>query len=571
LENSEVAKILYEIADYLELQGVAFKPQAYRRAASSIESLEKNIDEYREEGKMRDIPGVGEAIEDKVTELITTGKLGYLDKLRAEIPPGIIQLLEIPEVGPKKAMVLYKELGIKNVEELKKAIAEQRLRTLKGFGAKTEERIAQGIGVVESRGGRSLLGVSFEAASAIIARIKEGHPSILISMAGSLRRMKETIGDIDILVGSEESGPVMDTFTAMKGVKEVLAKGDTKSSVRLSNNIQVDLRVVQKASWGAALQYFTGSKEHNVAIRKLAISKGMKISEYGLFDRDSGKEITAADEVEVYRMLGLQYIPPELREDRGEIPAALKGKLPELIGYGDLKGDLHCHTEWSDAFPKIEEVWKKAKDLGYEYVAITDHSQSLRIAPGLSEEKLMEQVEKVKGLRESLGPPFLLMGSEVDLLVDGKLDYPHEVLEELDFAIMSVHSRFNMDEKSMTERILAGMSYEEVKVFGHPTGRLIGQRTPYTFDFDKVVEAAKGAGIALEVNSFPDRLDLNDMNVKRAVEIGAKLAIDSDSHSPHHMENVRYGIATARRGWATRAEVVNALPLSGLKKLWKMS
>ena len=571
MENSEVARILYEIADYLELQGVAFKPQAYRRAASAIESLDRSIAEYHRTGTLREIPGVGEAIAEKVSELIATGKLGYIEKLRTETPSGLLELLSIPEVGPKTAMLLYKELGIQSVEDLKKAIFDHRLQGVKGFGAKTEERILQGIRVVESRGGRALLGNAYEAAEAIISRLKEAHPGIRISMAGSLRRMKETIGDIDILAASDRPEDVMGTFVSLGGVEEVLAKGETKSSVRLSAGMQVDLRVVPPGSWGAALQYFTGSKEHNVELRKLAIAKGMKISEYGLFDRDSGREIAAAEEEEVYGKLGLQFIPPELRESRGEIEVASRNALPELLDYGGLKGDLHCHTEWSDASSTIEEVWEKAKSLGYEYVAVTDHSRSLRIASGLSESRLLEQIKEVKRIREKLGPPWLFAGSEVDVLTDGSLDFPRNILKELDFAVVSVHSRFKMDEKAMTERILAGFGDEKVKVFAHPTGRLIGQRTPYTFDFEKVVESAKDAGIALEINSFLDRLDLSDLNVKRAIELGAKIAIDSDAHSTEQMEYVKYGIATARRGWASGTDVVNALPLDALLKEWDVS
>jgi DNA polymerase (family 10) len=571
LDNIDVARVLYEIADYLELQGVSFKPQAYRRAANAVESLERSIDEYQRTGTLREIPGVGEAIADKISELVTTGKLQYIEKLKAETPPGLLELLSIPDVGPKTAMMLFKELGIQSVEELKTAIFDHKLQGLKGFGAKSEERILAGIRVVESRGGRSLLGNAYIAAEGIIAILREENPSAKISVAGSLRRMKETIGDIDILAASDDPAPLMDSFVSLGRVKEIIAKGETKSSVRLSEGMQVDLRVVPPASWGAALQYFTGSKEHNVELRKLAISKGMKVSEYGLFERDSGKEIAAADEEGVYAKLGLQFIQPELRESRGEIEAASRNALPELLGYDGLKGDLHCHTEWSDASGSIEELWEKAKSLGYEYVAVTDHSRSLKVASGLSESRLLEQVREVKSIRERLGPPWLFAGSEVDILGDGSLDYPRKVLSELDFAVMSVHSRFKMDEKAMTERILAAMGAEKVKVFAHPTGRLIGQRASYTFDFDKAVERARDSGIALEINSFPDRLDLGDLHVKRAIELGARISIDSDAHSPDQLEYVKYGIATARRGWAKKSAVLNAMPLGALKKEWGLS
>ena len=563
-----MAKVLYEIADYLELQGVAFKPQAYRRAAAAIEDLGSNIGEYQIKGALREIPGVGEAIADKIDELLRTGKLQYLEKLRSETPPGIMQLLGIPDIGPKKAMILFKELGIQSVDDLKKAIFDHRLQGIKGFGAKTEERILQGIRVVESRGGRTLLGSAFDTASSIISYLQERHKDIRISMAGSLRRMKETIGDIDILVASDEPERIMGTFTSMQGIEEVISRGGTKSSIRLGTGIQVDLRVVPSASWGAALQYFTGSKEHNIELRKLAISKGMKISEYGLFERDTEKRIATQDENEIYGALGLQFIPPEIRECRGEIEAAARNALPELVGYGDLRGDLHCHTDWSDASGTIEEMWGRGKQLGYEYISITDHSQSLRIARGLSEKSLLEQSAMIRRLRDTLGPPWIFAGNEVDVLADGSLDYPKKILEELDYAVMSVHSRFRMDEKEMTERIVAGLSNEKVKIFAHPTGRLIGQRVSYSYDFEKVVDVARQNGIALEINSFPDRLDLSDVNVRRAIDLGARISIDSDAHGPEQLGFVRYGIATARRGWARKSDVVNTMPLGQLKRLW---
>jgi DNA polymerase (family 10) len=361
---------------------------------------------------------------------------------------------------------------------------------------------------------------------------------------------------------------IMGTFTSMQGIEEVISRGGTKSSIRLGTGIQVDLRVVPSASWGAALQYFTGSKEHNIELRKLAISKGMKISEYGLFERDTEKRIATQDENEIYGALGLQFIPPEIRECRGEIEAAARNALPELVGYGDLRGDLHCHTDWSDASGTIEEMWGRGKQLGYEYISITDHSQSLRIARGLSEKSLLEQSAMIRRLRDTLGPPWIFAGNEVDVLADGSLDYPKKILEELDYAVMSVHSRFRMDEKEMTERIVAGLSNEKVKIFAHPTGRLIGQRVSYSYDFEKVVDVARQNGIALEINSFPDRLDLSDVNVRRAIDLGARISIDSDAHGPEQLGFVRYGIATARRGWARKSDVVNTMPLGQLKRLW---
>ena len=568
MDNSDVSKALYEIADYLELQGVAFKPQAYRKAARNIEMLPGEIADLLNEDRLGEIPGVGKAIADKITELMKTGHLEYLEELRAKIPKGVIDLLSIPEIGPKTAMVLYRQLGIEDVDSLKKAIFEHRLSGLKGFGVKTEERILRGIRVFESRGGRIMLGNAFHSANKLIDYLRSKHADATVSVAGSLRRMRETIGDIDILVATSKPGEIMESFVSYDSVEDILAQGDTKSSVRLINGIQVDLRAVPESSYGAALQYFTGSKEHNVELRKLAISKEMKISEYGLFDRVSDELVAGADEAEVYDCLGLQYIPPELRENRGEIEVAMKRELPMLIEYDDLLGDLHCHTEWSDASGTIEEILRKASEHGYEYVGITDHSKSLRIARGLSEERLRKQIDVIHSLREETGGPFLLAGSEVDVLEDGKLDYPNEILEQLDYAIMSIHSKFNLDERSMTERIVTAMSNDAVKIFAHPTGRIIGQRLPYTFDLEKVIESAIDQDVALEINSFPERLDLNDTNVRRAVDAGAKIAIGSDAHDPSQLAYTRFGIATARRGWAKKSDVMNTLPLDTLKKMW---
>lgn len=571
MDNSDVARVLYEIGDYLELQGVPFKPQAYRKAAASIERLEGDITEYHRSGRLREIPGIGEALAKKIGELIETGKLGYLEKLRAEIPKELLSLLEVPEIGPKTAMLLFKELGIRNVAELKQAIFDHKLQGIKGFGPKTEEKLLQGIRILESRAGRSLLGAAFEAADGLLSYLRESNPTARLSIAGSLRRMKETIGDIDILAASEDSDQITRSFLNYPGVQEIIEKGETKSSIRLKSGIQVDLRVVPKSSFGAALQYFTGSKEHNIALRKLAISKGMKISEYGLFERDSNRQLGGEDEEEIYRMLGMQYPPPEIREARGEIEAAMKNALPHLIGYDELKGDLHCHTEWSDASGTIEELRKKAAELGYEYVGVSDHSKSLRIARGLSEERLMQQVKEIQELRVKTDGPWVFASSEVDILENGRLDYPKKILEMLDYAVISIHSKFKMSAEEMTERIVTAMSNDKVRIFAHPTGRIIGQREPYSFNFEKVIEAARQNEIALEINSFPERLDLNDLNARRVIDYGVRLAIGSDAHNPDQLEYARFGIATARRGWAKASDVINALPLEMLKKEWGLA
>ena len=566
MDNSEVAAILYEIADLLELQGIAFKPQAYRRAARNIEQLDAPLSQIVADGKLDGIPGVGEALSKKIQEIIETGELGYLDRLRSEVPEGLVRMLDVPDVGPKTAMLLHQELGISSVEQLKEAVLAHRLRGMKGFGEKTEERILQGIKVLESSGGRTLLGEALPIAEAYVEYLKASQAIDRIGIAGSLRRGRDTIGDIDILVGDDSPAAVMDAFVAYPEVEEVIMRGPTKSSVRLGDGMQVDLRAVETKSYGAALQYFTGSKDHNVSLRRIGVEKGLKLNEYGLFERDSGKLVAGATEEEVYSALGLSCMPPEIRENSGEIDAARAGKLPELVRLEQVKGDLHLHTDWSDGSDSIGTIVSAAEGRGYGYVAITDHTHSLKIANGLSPERLMAQVDAVRKAEDAAGGIRVLAGSEVDIKADGSLDLPGSVLKNLDIVVASVHSRFKMERAEMTRRIVTAISTGMVDILGHPTGRLIGQRSAYEVDLQAVMDAAAEHDVCMEVNCFPDRLDLRDVDCRAAGSRGVRVSLGTDSHRAEHMGFIRLGVITARRGWLGPKDVLNTLDADGLEK-----
>lgn len=560
MNNSEVAQVFYEIADILELQGVSFKPQAYRRAASAIEQLDIGIEQAVAEGQHKEIPGVGDAISKKIEELVGTGKLEYLEKLRAEVPPGIIEMLRIPEVGPKTAMLLRRELGISSVQELKEAAAEHRLRTIRGFGEKTEERILEGIRVLESRGSRMLLGEALPIAEAFIDHLRRRLSIDSISVCGSLRRGKETIGDIDILVGTRSPGVVTKEFVGYDAVEKVLLSGPTKSSVQIQNGIQVDLRVVEPESYGAALQYFTGSKEHNVQVRKIGVESGYKVNEYGVFERDSGDRVAGDTEEDVYGALGLGLVPPELREDSGEIAAALSGELPDLVKASEIRGDLHVHSDWSDGSDPIESIVAEAERRKYSFIAITDHTESLAIANGLSPDRLRRQVDAIRRIQEQYGDSLkVLAGAEVDIRADGSLDLPSSILKDLDIVIASVHSRMKMEIEEMTDRIVKAIDTGWVDILGHPTCRIIGRRDPIRMDMARVLDAAHEANVAMEINSFPDRLDLRDVHCRMAKEHGVSLAIGTDAHSVRHLDYLRLGIITARRGWLETESLLNAM------------
>jgi DNA polymerase (family 10) len=566
MSNEKVAQVLYEIADLLELKGVEFKPRAYRRAARNIEELDKDIEEYFKEDKLREIPGVGEAIAKKVADIIHSRELNYLRELREEFPVGLLQIMEVPEIGPKTIMRLYKELKITNLHELKKAAEEHRIRGLKGFGGRSEENILKGIQLLEKRTGRMLLGYAYFYAKAIVDYMVETGACKLISVAGSLRRMKETIGDIDILVGSDGPEKVMKVFVENPNVSEVIAQGDTKSSVRLKEGVQVDIRVVSTDSYGAALQYFTGSKEHNISLRSLAIDKGLKINEYGVFKKDTDERIASRTEGEVYAALGLEVMPPEIRENRGEIKAAIEHRLPALIELKEIKGDLHVHSTLSDGSATVEEIALEARKKAYEYIGITDHSESLKVAGGVSKEDLMKNIEMVRRVSGKTEGVRVLMGAEVEIRNDGTLDYPDGVLKDLDFVVGAVHSGFKMDEKEMTDRIVAAMSNDYLTILAHPTGRVIEQREPYQVNVDKMMDAALEKGVFLEINALPERLDLNDLNCRKAKDRRITLSIGTDAHSIPQLDYMMFGVATGRRGWLGKKDVINTLPLKDLER-----
>ncbi|UCE81404.1 MAG: DNA polymerase/3'-5' exonuclease PolX [Methanobacteriota archaeon] len=568
MQNSYVASVFYEIAALLELQGVAFKPQAYRRAASAIEQLEIDIAAAVEAGTHRSIPGVGDAIAKKIEELVETGKLDYLDRLRSETPPGLLEVMAVPDMGPKSAMKLYRELGISSLDELKRAAESGKISRLKGFGERADERILRGIQTLESKGSRALLGEAVPIAKDYLEYMKNCVSPIQISICGSLRRGKETIGDVDLLVGSTATAAVTKAFTEYELVDEVVASGTTKTSVRLAGGFQVDLRVIDPNSFGAALQYFTGSKEHNVLIRKLGMEKGLKVNEYGVFERDNDAMLAGGDEEGVYEALGLPWIAPELREDSGEIDAARHGRLPRLVDTSEINGDFHVHTDWSDGSETIDDIVTASKARGYDYVAITDHTQSLTIANGLSPTRVRRQIKAVRQVEKAHeGSIRVFAGTEVDILADGSLDLPSDVLKELDIVIASVHSRLKMAPRELTTRVVTAIESGLVDILGHPTGRIIGRREASQMNLEKVLEAAEENGVAMEINSFPDRLDLRDAHCRLAKDRGVMMAIGTDSHSVRHLDYLGLGIITARRGWLEKGNVMNTLETAALEKL----
>ena len=567
IKNREIAGKLYEIADLLEIKGSRFKPRAYRRAAQHVMTLSEDITAVLRRGELERIPGVGASIASKIQEILETGTLGYLEELREELPQGLRELVEIEGIGPKTALKLHRELKISSVDELETVARQRKLRDLAGFRGKTEENILRAIKTHRNAQKRFLLGSILPVAKEIEKKLKSLRSVTRVSLAGSIRRRKETIGDVDILATSTEPLKVMDFFTQIPEVKSVLAKGRTKSTVVLTNNLQVDLRVVEEESYGSALQYFTGSKEHNIRLRGLALQKNWKLNEYSLFDKKTNEKIAGEDEESIYKMLGLGYIAPELREDRGEVEAALEGSLPHLIEYGDVKGDLHVHTIWSDGICSIRDMAKAARSFGYEYIGICDHSKTLKIAHGLAEEDIRKQVKEIERLNRSAQGFTILSGTEVNIDSDGRLDIKDVVLKDLDIVIASVHSGFRRSEKEMTERVLTAIHNDYVDVLGHPTGRIMNRRDPYQIDLPKVFEASSKLGVFMELNAFFNRLDLSDLDCSRARDYGTKLSIATDAHSEDHLRYMELGIATARRGWLERSDIVNTLDLKELRRL----
>jgi len=570
LKNLEISRMFDQITKMLKIKGEnPFKIRAYEKIALVLENLPIDIEIIYQQGGLNNIPGVGEGIAKKIEEFLTTGKLEYYEKLKETIPSGVMELLDISEVGPKTAKLLYEELGVDNMEKLEKAVKQHRIKDLPGMGEKSEINILRGIELYKRRKERVLLGTALPLAEEIVGSLHQLKETEKINFAGSLRRKKETIGDIDILVTSQKPEKIMKTFTSLPQVREILAEGPTKSSVITKDDIHVDVRVVEPISFGAALQYFTGSKAHNIKLRELAIKRGLKINEYGVFDSETGQRIAGEEEEEVYLILDLPFIPPELREDRGEIEAAQENKLPRLVGYPQIKGDLHLHSKWSDGVHTIKQMAEAAKKKGYKYIAITDHSQSLKFAGGLIEERLQEQIEEIRKLNQELDDFTVLTGIEVDIKSDGSLDFSDEILSKLNVVIAAIHSGFKQESKIITERLISAMQNRFVSIIAHPTGRLIGYRESYQVDIDKIMDMAAKTGTILEINAYPERLDLNDIYCRMAKDRGVQLAIETDAHSIDGLEFMNLGVDVARRGWLEEKDIVNTLPLDKLLKRLK--
>ncbi len=563
--NDVVEGVLLEYADLLSiLSKDPYKARAYEKAARAIGGYHADIAALDLKGILA-IPNVGRSIGEKVHEYLETGQIQALEDLREQIPEGVRQLLSVPGLGPKKAMVVYRELGIASVDQLLDAVQEHRLGSLRGFGDKTEENVLRGVRQLRESGGRVLISLAMDLAEEVLAELEPMRQVRRATYAGSLRRMAETIGDIDLLVASQDPGPVMERFTSLPAVDRVLAHGETKSSVITTKGLQVDLRVIAPEVWGAALIYFTGSKAHNIRIRELAVRKGLKLSEYGLFDAASGELIVAETEEEVYGRLGLPFIPPTLREDRGEVEAALDGELPPLLELRQIKGDLHTHTNLTDGLAPLEEMLEAASALRYAYCSVTDHAPNLYMQR-MTDDKILAQRARLSELQPQYPKMTLLHGSELNIDPDGSVDWPEEFLRGFDVLVASVHSHFNQSKDDMTRRIVRAIEHPRVHIIGHPTGRMIGKRQPIEFDLDEVFRAAARTGTALEVNGFPDRLDLRDEHILWAKRQGVRFAVDTDSHAAVHLPNMRFGVATAQRGWLTKDEVINAWPLAKLRR-----
>ncbi|HFE66304.1 MAG TPA: DNA polymerase/3'-5' exonuclease PolX [Chloroflexi bacterium] len=567
MNNREVAHTFATIADMLAIRGDNIhRALAYRRAAEAIQDLGQDVNQVAAAGKLTDIPGIGQTLADKIKEMLTTGHLTFYDKLAQEIPPSLVGLLRVDGIGPKRARQLYETLGITNLDELAQAAQAGKLRELPKMGAKSEAKILQGIADLEKHGDERIpLGEAWPLAQEMLATLAAISGVTQTAVAGSARRMRETVHDIDLLIAAADAAPIMDAFVSLPQVESVSGRGPTKSSVTLVNGLQVDLRVLPADRWGTLLLYFTGSKAHNVRLRELALKQGLSLNEYGFTPADGRPEILCATEEEAYQTLGLPYILPTLREDRGEIEAALSGALPDVIRIEQIVSDLHMHTAWSDGKLSVLEMATAAKARGCQYIAITDHSASLGIAHGLSVERLRQQAEKIRQANEALGPDFrILHGTEMEIKADGALDYPDEVLAELDFVIASLHVSLKQPREQATQRILNAIHNPHVDMIAHPTGRLIGERPPADLDMETILQAAAETGTIMEVNANPHRLDLKDIYARRAMELGVKIAINTDAHNADQFDLLHFGVGTAQRGWATAVNVVNAWPLAQL-------
>lgn len=566
--NATIAAIFDEIADLLDIEGAnPFRIRAYRNAARTIGEMGTDISALVDrDTALTDIPGIGEDLADKIREIVSTGTCQALERLRKEVPPAVTELLRIPGLGPKRVKMLWHDLDVQTMAQLLRAAKDGRIRSLHGFGEKTERRILEAAQAQLSREKRFKLSIAAQFAANLSAFIRDIPGVTHVEVAGSFRRMKETVGDLDVLVTADAARNVMDQWTTYPDIQTVHSKGPTRATVSLKSGMQVDVRVVPNECFGAALQYFTGSKAHNITLRRIAQERGFKLNEYGLF---KGQRRIAGDtEVSVYKALGLPWIPPELREDHGEIDAARAGTLPELVELADLRGDLHCHTNWSDGHNTIKEMALAAKARGLQYIAVTEHSKRLTVAHGLDATRLLKQAAQIREVNKALEGVTVLTGIEVDILEDGRLDLPDEVLSTLDIVIAAVHSKFDLSRSAQTARVLRAMENPNVRILAHPTGRLIDEREPYDIDMAQIIGAAARRRIALEINSHPQRLDLIDTYCRQAKEAGVLIAINSDAHSTYELDGLGYGVGQARRGWLEKRDILNARNLSALRKHW---
>lgn len=573
MTNLEIAKIFREIAILYEIQEVPFKPRAYERVAASLESLGRNVTDIYETGGLKDlekIPGVGKNTALHIEELLKTGKLKLYKELKKSLPIDIDELTSVLGVGPKTIQVLYKKLKIKNVADLERAALAGKIAALPHFGAQSQEKILKGLEFYKKSSGRFLLGHVLPMAREIEARLRKIPGVDKVQTAGSIRRRQETIGDIDTLITAKHPEKVMEIFTRMPEVAEILARGPTKTTVRLKSGIQADVRILPPEDYGSALQYFTGDKNHNIETRKIAIKKGLKLNEYGIFR--GKKKLGGKTEEEIYKILGMEWMEPELRTASGEIEAAQIGTLPKIIGYNDIRGDLHVHTKWSEGLNTIEEMALAGKKLGYEYISISDHVGTLRIANAMDEKKVLRQMKEIDKINAEFAKKKIgikiLKSAETNISADGDIDLPHNILEKMDIVLAAVHDHFNLSKEKMTARIIRAMKHPNVNVIAHPTGRIIFARPAYEIDLDKILKAAKEFGVAMEVNSFFDRLDLRDEDIRKAVGLGVKMVINTDAHNKNQLNLMEYGIAQARRGWATGKDILNTQPLDVLLKFF---
>lgn len=565
MNNSQIAEIFREIAQILEIKSEnLFRIRAYQRAAENIEGLTEDITALVKENRLREIPGIGKDLAAKIEELVLTGRSKAYEQLRKSIPDGFLELLNIPSLGPKTAKLFYEKLKIKNIADLEKAIKQNKLTTVFGIKEKTVKNLSRGIQLLKEGKERMSLARAIEICEEFIYALKKMPQVSRISPAGSLRRQKETVRDIDILIVSKNPAKVMEVFVKLGAVKEILAQGNTKSSVLTRDGIQVDLRVVEQKSLGAALLYFTGSKNFNIHLRKLAIKKNVKINEYGIFRNQ--KYICGKTEEDIFKFIGLSFIEPELREDTGEIEMALESKLPVLLEAGDIRGDLHVHSQWSDGMNSIEEMAQAAQQRGYGYIAITDHSIGLKVAGGLSIAQLRKKKEQIEKLNNKLKDFRVLYGTEVDIDAQGRLDYKDDVLKDFDLVVAAIHSGFKQSKQQITKRIISACKNKHVHIIAHLSGRLLGVRDAYELDLEEILKVAADTNTCLEINSFPQRMDLNDINSKRAKELKVRMAISTDAHSIDQLDYIKLGVAVARRGWLEKKDVINTLKLDKLLK-----